>query len=143
IGWHKADTEKTVMAALLAGVLISEQSDNSPQFGGAITYSRGRSEIDFSAFWRQGTGMMTDMKRYDLSWQYRLVPSVRPDWESVPEWYGVIELGARWMDEPSIPHQLTVGIQRLAGPLVLEGGVVMPVEGDADNQYIMSARYRF
>ncbi|MBD3610609.1 MAG: hypothetical protein HUJ30_08675, partial [Gammaproteobacteria bacterium] len=59
IGWHKSDTEKMVMAALLAVVLISEQSDNSPKFVGAITYSRGLREEDFSAFWRQGTGMMT------------------------------------------------------------------------------------
>ncbi|MGH8353593.1 MAG: hypothetical protein ACRERY_08690 [Pseudomonas sp.] len=75
--------------------------------------------------------------RYDLSWQYRLNPGDRAWWMSV------LELGGRWLEGSNTTQQLTVGLQRLAGRWVIEGGVVRDLNNSHDSSLLLGVRFHF
>lgn len=128
---------------LLGGVIIPTDSDRDEavQAGAVFTRYRGRNEIDLDVLYQKGLGNRDNRARYDLSWQYRISPSEYPDWGIPPEWYVVTELGGRWSEAHSTVHQFTLGLQRVAGRWVFEGGVIQDLNNPNHTRFLISVRF--
>ncbi|WP_057830551.1 hypothetical protein [Colwellia sp. TT2012] len=86
----------TARLALLAGAIVpmsnvpsaNDASDNVREFavqaGFVYTFFQGRHEFDIDALYQTGINSRADSGRYDISWQYRLLPSIYPDWGIYP-----------------------------------------------------------
>lgn len=130
---------------LLVGVLAPAQSsqDSALQAGLVYTHFKNSNEIDSDLVYRIGNGDRPDSARYDISWQYRLMPARRPAWGLTPEVYTVLELNGRWRDNTETAHQLTAGLQWIHPQLVIEGGVVRDISNGDDTIILLSTRLHF
>lgn len=130
---------------LLAGTLTPSQSsqDSALQVGLVYTHFKNRNEIDTDLLYRIGNGDRPDSARYDISWQYRLMPARRPAWGLTPELNTVLELNGRWRDDAETVHQLTAGLQWIHPQLVIEGGVVRDISNGDETIVLLSTRFHF
>ena len=55
----------------------------------------------------------------------------------------VVELGGRWQEGTNTTHQLTLGLQRIAGHWVVEGGIVRDLNAPHNTGYLLSVRLHF
>ncbi|GAW94883.1 MULTISPECIES: hypothetical protein [Colwellia] len=143
----------TARLALLAGAIVpmnnvpSDASDNvrepAVQAGFVYTFFQGRHEFDIDALYQAGINSRADSGRYDISWQYRLSPSVYPDWGIGSELYVVTELNGRWQEADEITHQVTLGLQWLQPTWVIEGGIVKNLTNNNDLTVLFSSRFHF
>ena len=131
--------------ALLGGVIIPTESqrDYAAQAGFVYTYFKNRHEIDVDLLYKKGLDERVDTANYDISWQYRLLPSVRDDWGITQELNSVLELNGRWLESNTITHQLTVGLQWIHATWVLEGGFVKDLNNAKEERFLLSARFHF
>ena len=145
ITYQKDRASGTDRLGLLVGAVIPTQSqrDSAVQTGFVFTHYKHRNEIDIDALYQMGLGSRFDSGRYDISWQYRLLPKERPDWGIVKELNSVIELNGRWQENNEITHQITVGLQQTYKKWVVEGGVTKDINNDNKLSYIVSTRFHF
>ncbi|HHL18459.1 MAG TPA: hypothetical protein ENJ33_01850 [Thiothrix sp.] len=131
--------------ALLGGAIIptKKERDVALQTGFVYTQFHQRHEVDADVLYQLGTSNRKDSGRYDLSWQYRLLPIERPDWGTVTEINSVIELNGRWQEGNNITHQATIGLQWVQAKWVFEGGVVKDLNNDNELRYLISTRFHF
>jgi hypothetical protein len=137
--------EGTNRLGLLGGAVISTNSnrDSALQGGFVFTHFKNKNEIDVDFIYQKGLGERLDNGRYDLSWQHRLLPKVRPDWGFSTEINSVIELNGRWKESNSTTHQLTLGLQKVYKTWVLESGVTKDINKNHDVSYLLSTRFNF
>lgn len=130
---------------LLGGAIVPTKRDRDPaiQAGLVFTHFQDRNEIDIDVLYQSGTGERPDAGRYDVSWQYRLLPAERPEWGIKPELNGVLELNGRWNEGNNMTHQLTTGLQWIHQKWVLEGGLIKDLNNKNELRYLLSARFHF
>ena len=134
---------------LLGGAIIPTDKDRDAaiQAGAVYTQYKGRHEVDVDALYQSGTASRADAARYDVSWQYRLLPAERPDWGIAKELNSVLEINGRWKQGDKLIHQATAGLQWIDQKWVLEAGVTQDLnEGKSANKelrYLLSARFHF
>ena len=117
--------------------------DPAIQVGFVYSFFKNRHEFDFDALYQAGIDSRSDTGRYDISWQYRLSPSIYPDWGIAPEIYMVTELGSRWQAGDKITHQVTLGLQWVQSTWVIEGGIVRNLSSNDDLTLLLSSRFHF
>ena len=117
--------------------------DPAIQVGFVYSFFKNRHEFDFDALYQAGIDRRSDTGRYDISWQYRLSPSIYPDWGIAPEIYMVTELGSRWQAGDKITHQVTLGLQWVQSTWVIEGGIVRNLSSNDDLTLLLSSRFHF
>ncbi|GJL83577.1 MAG: hypothetical protein DHS20C01_32110 [marine bacterium B5-7] len=132
----------TKRLGLLAGVVVPTDGgrDSAIQAGLVSTVFSGRHELDFDVLYQAGTGERLDSGRYDLSWQYRLIPKQYQDWGIGKELHGVIDLGGRWTEGGTTVHQVTMGLQWVNPSWVLEAGVFQDINGLKQTHALVSLR---
>jgi len=137
--------DSTFRLALLGGGILplKSESDGSIQAGAVATFAQNRHGVDIDFLYRKGLGNDKNTARYDLSWQYRLSPSVYPQWGINPEWHMVIELNGRYLEGNSITHQVTTGLQWIDKECVFEGGVFKDINNDHNTGFLLSSRLHF
>ncbi|MCJ8319475.1 MAG: hypothetical protein MJK12_07565 [Colwellia sp.] len=135
----------TSRLALLAGAIVPSNNDRNPaiQTGLVYTLFKDRYEIDIDVLYQVGLDNRADSGRYDISWQYRLSPSLYPDWGIASELHLVTELNGRWQQENKITHQVTIGFQWVNPTWVIEGGIVKDLNHNNDLSYLLSTRFHF
>lgn len=145
ITYQQDSASGTNRLGLLGGVVIPTETDRKAavQAGLVFTHFKGRSEIDIDALYQVGTENRIDTGRYDLSWQYRLLPTERPDWGLVKELNTVVELNGRWQENSNMTHQITLGLQQVHQKWVIEGGVSQEINNNNQFSYLLSARFHF
>ena len=145
IVWREDYLEGTDRLGLLIGTLLPSQAknDSATQAGLVFTHFKNRNEIDGDLVYRFGNGDRPDSARYDLSWQYRLSPTIRPSWGLSPELNSVLELNGRWQEDDDVVHQATVGLQWIHPRLVLEGGIVRDISNGDERLILLSTRLHF
>ncbi len=143
--WQVDNLEGTSRLGLLGGVVVPTDSNRDPgvQAGAVATFFRHRYEWDLDVLWIEGLGDRKDRARYDIAWQYRLIPAEYPDWGIGSEWDLDLELGGRWERGSDTVHQATIGLQSIHKRWVLEGAVVRDLDGPNDTQFILSTRFHF
>ena len=131
--------------ALLGGAIIPTESnrDAAAQAGFVFTHFKNRNELDIDTVYQAGLDQRTDSGRYDVSWQYRLSPTERPDWGFSREWNSVLELNGRWREGTVTTHQVTAGLQWIDKKWVIEGGVAKDINNDKELRYLVSTRFHF
>jgi hypothetical protein len=131
--------------ALLAGAIVPTDSNRDPavQAGFVYTFFKNRHEFDIDALYQAGIENRPDSGRYDISWQYRLLPTVYPDWGISPEFNVVTELNGRWSEGNEVTHQVTLGLQFVNSRWVIEGGVIKNLNNNEDLSVILSTRFHF
>ncbi len=146
ITWQDDTHEGSQRLGLLAGAIIPTDNDKNTAWQAGAVYTKyiGRHEWDVDALYQVGTGDRLDTGRYDLSWQYRLSPSIYPEWGSPSaEWDSVIELNGRWKETLGITHQVTLGLQRITQQWVLEAGLVKDINKQHNNSILFSLRFHY
>lgn len=135
----------TSRLALLAGAIIPSDNDRDPavQAGFVYTFFKDRYEFDIDALYQAGVDNRLDSGRYDISWQYRLSPSLYPDWGIESELNTVTELNGRWKEGNEITHQITIGLQLVNPAWVIEGGFVKNLNNNNDLSFLLSTRFHF
>ncbi|WP_019029994.1 hypothetical protein [Colwellia piezophila] len=135
----------TSRLALLTGAIVPHVKDRDPAIQAGFVYSffKDRYEFDIDALYQAGVDNRPDSGRYDISWQYRLSPSVYPDWGIASELHVVTELNGRWQEGNKITQQVTVGLQMVHPRWVIEGGFVKNLSNNNDLSAILSARFHF
>lgn len=142
ITWREDSTFGTDRLGLLGGVIVPGKKDREAavQAGFVFTHFKNSHEIDIDALYQSGLGNRLDGGRYDISWQYRLSPTERPDWGLTQELNTVLELNGRWLEDSNITHQVTVGLQSVHQKLVVEGGVVRELNNSKEIRLLFSIR---
>ncbi|NQZ90783.1 MAG: hypothetical protein HRT97_00385 [Moritella sp.] len=145
IVWQNDRFSGTDRLGLLAGVIAPTESDRDAavQAGFVFTHFKNRNEIDLDVLYQTGMNDRKNSGRYDVSWQFRLLPSERAEWGLSPELNSVLELNGRWIEGHSTVHELTVGLQWIHQKWVLEGGIAKDISNDHESRYIMSTRFHF
>lgn len=143
----------TSRLALLTGAIIpisasasdpsNKHRDPAIQVGFVYTFFKNRHAFDFDTLYQAGIDSRPNSGRYDISWQYRLSPSIYPDWGIAPEIYMVTELGGRWQAGDKITHQVTLGLQWVHSTWVIEGGIVRNLSNNNDLTLLLSSRFHF
>ena len=133
---------------LLGGAIIpinpsEKERDAAVQAGFVYTQYLGRNEIDVDALYQAGASDRNDSGRYDVSWQYRLSPTERPEWGIASELNSAVELNGRWKASNSTTHQVTLGLQWVQPKWVLEGGVAKDLNNAEELRYLLSTRFHF
>lgn len=143
--WQQDRQSGTSRLGLLGGAIIPTEigRDEAFQAGFVFTHFQDRNEFDVDALYQAGFEDRPVSGRYDVSWQYRLSPTNRPDWGMPPELCGVLELNGRWQENDGILHQITAGLQRVYPQWVIEGGIVQDLDGKKDRHYLLSTRFHF
>ncbi|UTW08939.1 hypothetical protein [Pseudomonas benzenivorans] len=135
--WSADSYSGTTRWSLLGGAFVDRDGKLRPQLGTVATWFHDRHEIDADLL-AAGSGSGAPRSgRYDLSWQYRLNPGDRVWWMSV------LELGGRWQEGHRATQQLTMGLQRIEGRWVIEGGVVRDLNNDHDTSTLLGVRFHF
>jgi len=131
--------------AWLGGTVVPGNSERDPAIQGGFVYThfKDRNEIDVDAIYQKGLDNRPDSGRYDLSWQYRLKPTKRPEWGIGAELNSVVELGGRWKEGNKTTQQLTVGLQQIHQKWVIEGGVTKDLNNSRDLSLLVSTRFHF
>lgn len=143
--WQQDRWSGTRRLGLLGGATIPTESDRDGalQAGFVFTHFQDRHEYDIDLLYQAGVGDRLASGRYDVSWQYRLSPSERPDWGLPRELNSVLELNGRWNEDGGTVHQITVGLQWVHQKWVIEGGVVQDLNATKDWHYLLSTRFHF
>ena len=143
--WQEDIASGTDRFALLGGVIIPTENnrDAAIQAGFVFTHFLDRHEIDIDALYQGSIENRADHGRYDISWQYRLSPIVRPDWGIAQEVNSVLELNGRWEQGNNITNQLTAGLQWIHQKIVIEGGIVEDLNNTNQTRYFISSRFHF
>ncbi len=134
---------------LLGGAIIPTDKDRDAalQAGAVYTQYKGRYEVDLDALYQSGTASRPDAARYDVSWQYRLLPTERPDWGIAKELNSVLEINGRWKQGDKLIHQATAGLQWIDQKWVLEAGVTRDLNAgkrrNKELRYVLSTRLHF
>ena len=131
--------------ALLGGFVIPTDNNRevAAQTGFVFTRFHQRYEIDVDALYQKGFAHRPDSARYDISWQYRIKPSVLPDWGISNELYTVLELNGRWQQGNKTSQQLTTGLTWAKAKYVLEAGLVKELNNRRDTHIVLSTRFHF
>lgn len=142
IVWQQDMPGATNRLGLLGGVFIPTKStsDGGAQVGAVATFYKRRHELDVDGLWGQGFGVSLNTVRYDISYQYRLIPSVYPETDLGAEWDAVVEYNGRWREDTHLIHQITIGLQWIHARWVLEGGASKDINSPQDVLYIISTR---
>ena len=151
IVWQNDRFSGTDRLGLLAGVIAPTESDRNAavQAGFVFTHFKNRNEIDVDVLYQAGMNDRKNSARYDVSWQFRLLPSERAEWGLTPELNSVLEFNGRWLEGNHwlegnrTVHQLTVGLQWIHQKWVLEGGIAKDISNGHESRYIMSTRFHF
>jgi len=135
----------TSRLTLLAGAIVPSDKDRNPavQTGLVYTFFKDRYEFDIDILYQAGVDNRLDSGRYDISWQYRLSPSLYPDWGIEPELNAVTEFNGRWEEGNEITHQITIGLQLVNPTWVIEGGIVKNISNNNDLSVMLSTRFHF
>jgi len=143
--WQDDSLSGTNRLGFLGGVIIpaDDERDGAVQTGFVFTHFKNRNEIDVDALYQAGSHHRLDSGRYDISWQYRLLPIERADWGIAQELNSVLELNGRWTEGHNTTHQVTVGLQWIHSKWVLEGGVAQDMINGDETRYILSVRFHF
>lgn len=143
--WQQDRQSGTSRFGLLGGAIIPTESDRdgAVQAGFVFTHFQDRNEIDVDALYQAGIEDRPASGRYDVSWQYRLSPTNRPDWGIPPELNSVLELNGRWQENGRTVHQITAGLQWVHQQWVIEGGIVQDLNATKDWHYLLSTRFHF
>lgn len=145
IYWKDDQATGTSRLGFLGGALVPTEStrDGAIQAGFVFTHFKNRHEIDFDTLYQAGMDSRPDSGRYDISWQYRLSPTERPDWGLVNEINSVLELNGRWISGSKVTHQITAGLQSIHQEIVIEAGVVKEMNNKKETLYLISTRFHF
>ena len=145
IVWRKDSLRGTDRFGLLGGTIIPTGNDIDPatQAGFVFTHFKNRHEIDIDVLYQSGMKERLDSGRYDMSWQYRLIPAEHLDWGISQEINTVIELNGRWTENSNITHQVTIGLQSIHQELVIEGGFVRDLNNRKENLILLGIRFHF
>lgn len=135
--WSVDTDSGTTRWSLLGGAIIDRDGHARAQLGTVATWFHDRHEIDADLLAAESGHGHPASARYDVSWQYRLNPGERAWWMSV------LELGGRWVDGAGTTQQLTVGIQRIEGAWVIEGGVVHDLNKRRGTSVLLGVRFHF
>lgn len=143
ITWQEDSLSGTNRLGLLGGITVPTKSDRDPaiQAGFVLTHFKNRHEIDIDALYQAGLENRIDSGRYDLSWQYRLLPAERQNWGISQELNSVLELNGRWNEGNKITHQFTVGLQWIHQKMVIDGGISKDLNNSNETRYIISVRF--
>lgn len=143
--WRQDTDSGTTRTGLLGGLIAPTESnrDSAIQLGMVYTRFIDRHELDLDLLYQSGMDNRPDSGRYDLSWQYRLSPSIRPDWGLPTEVNTVLELNGRWKEGNNTAHQLTLGLQRIHPKYVVEGGIAQDLNNSEETRYLVSFRTHF
>lgn len=135
----------TSRLALLAGVVVPSDNEREPavQAGFVYTFFKNRNEFDIDVVYQAGIDNQPDHGRYDLSWQYRLSPSLLPDWGIVSQINTVAELNGRWQQGNEMTHQVTLGLQWVNPRWVIEGGAIKNITNNHELSLLFSTRFHF
>lgn len=145
IAWKKDSLSGTKRLGLLGGILLPTKNDKDAavQTGFVFTHFNNKNEIDFDILYQAGMNNRIDSGHYDLSWQYRLLPSEPQDWGLSKELNSVLELNGRWREGNSITHQVTAGFQWISPKWVFEGGITKAINNNNELRYLLSTRFHF
>ena len=143
--WQQDRADGTMRLAWLAGFVLPVSSDQDSAMQGGFVYTRfqGRHELDVDGLYRSGTGDSPDSARFDVSWQYRVLPTQRPTWGLVPDVNLVLEYNAQWQARTGNQRQITAGAQWAAPRWVLEGGYSWGMSAGETDRWLVSLRYHF
>lgn len=143
--WQVDTLEGTSRLAFLGGAIVPTDSerDAAVQVGAVATFYRKRYEWDFDILWQQGLADRPNSGRYDIAWQYRLSPAQYPEWGIVSEWDIDIELGGRWLENNTMVHQATIGLQFINKRWVAEAAVIQDLNASEDTRILLSTRFHF
>ena len=135
----------TSRLALLGGAIVPSDNERDPavQAGFVYTFFEDRHEFDVDVLYQAGIDNRPDSGRYDASWQYRLSPSLHPEWGIASELNTVAELNGRWKEGSGIIHQVTIGLQLVNPRWVIEGGIIKDINNVNDLSIILSTRFHF
>ncbi len=135
----------TSRLALLAGVVVPSDNEREPavQAGFVYTFFKNKNEFDIDLLYQLGIDNRPDHGRYDLSWQYRISPSLLPDWGIVSQLNTVAELNGRWQQGNEMTHQVTLGLQWVNPRWVIEGGAIKSITNNHELSLILSTRFHF
>lgn len=145
IVYQRDRLDSTLRLGLLGGFVIPTDSDrdSAVPLGFVATYYKGRNEVDVDALYQFGLSDRKDSGRYDISWQYRLVPAEYPDWGIESELNSVIELRGTWKEDEKTIQEATLGLQWIHQAWVVEGGAVRDLNGPDETRFILSVRLHF
>ncbi len=143
--WQDDYHSGTNRLGLLGGIIVPTASKHEMaiQTGFVFTLFSNRYEIDIDGLYQAGINNRPDSGRFDISWQYRLLPNEYPDWGMLSELYAVIELNVRWNEGNNLTHQLTTGLQWVQKSWVVEGGIARDINNKSDWHFILSTRFHF
>jgi len=143
--WQIDTQQGTSRFAVLGGAIVPTDSarEGAVQAGGVATFYRKRYEWDIDVLWRQGLDNGPNAARYDVAWQYRLSPNRYPEWGIASEWDIDVELGGRWIENNTMVHQATIGLQSIHRRWVAEGALVQDLNGPEDTRVLLSTRFHF
>lgn len=145
IVWQDDEFSGTNRLGILGGIIIPENDDQriTSQVGMVFTHFNQHHEIDFDTVYQKGSKTRPESARYDLSWQYRLSPTVRPNWGLATEINSVLELNGRWKEGNNTTHQVTAGLQWISNKWIIEGGLVKDLNNQHELRYVISTRFHF
>ena len=143
--WQIDTMKGTSRFALLGGVVVPTENerDGAVQAGAVATFYKKRHEWDIDVLWRQGLGNRPNTGRYDIAWQYRLKPDSYPEWGISSEWDVDLELGGRWIENNTMVHQATAGLQYINKRWVAEAAVIQDLNASEDTRLLLSMRIHF
>lgn len=143
--WQNDTAVGTNRFSFLGGFIIPTDSNlkGMSQAGFVFTHFKDRHEIDIDALYQKGFDNRIDSGRYDISWQYRVNPTVLPDWGIEDEIYSVLEINGRWKQGNSTSQQITAGVTWVKPKWVIEAGIVKELNNQEDTHLIFSTRFHF
>lgn len=145
IVWQDDTFDGTNRLAFLGGLIVpgSKDRDAGTQAGFVFTHFKNRNEIDVNLLYQAGLGNRPDSGRFDVSWQYRLLPNEYPEWGLASELNTVLEINGRWQEGSNTTHQLTAGLQWIKKRWVFETGISKDLNQQNQLSYLFSSRYHF
>lgn len=143
--WQNDTADGTNRLAFLGGFIIPTNTgiDGATQAGVVFTHFKDKHEIDLNVLYQKGFDNRMDSGRYDISWQYRISPTMLPDWGIADEVYSVLELNGRWKQGNTMSQQITMGLTWVKPKLVIEGGLVKELNNQEDTHLVVSTRFHF
>ena len=143
--WRKDSLRGTDRLGLLGGTIVPTENDDdmATQAGFVFTHFENRHEVDVDVLYQSGAGRRLNSGRYDISWQYRLIPVEHPDWGISQAINIVMELNGRWIENSNITNQITIGLQSVHQELVIEGGFARDLNNNKENLILLSTRFHF
>lgn len=125
--------------------MVPSDNDRKPAVQAGLVYTifKNRNEFDIDVLYQAGIHNRPNTGRFDISWQYRLSPSLLPDWGIASQFNTVAELNSRWQEGEDVSHQFTLGLQWVHPTWVIEGGVIQNINNNNELSLILSTRFQF